>query len=98
MAQIVNYYRTINGTVLDDGDDYYHSYAGRNYWIDDDHIAQDFPPFPGLNSRLDSLVNCWINQLGLGSEEKAALTFACGVAAKQVYTSSAAGTFGVNQG
>ena len=31
------------------------------------------------------------------ANEKAAITFACGVAATQVYTSSVSGTFGVNQ-
>jgi len=97
MAQIVNYYATINETVFTDMDDYYHSYAGRNYWIDDEYEDLDFPPFPQLNMYLDTLVESWQNQTSLKDNEKAALNFACGVAAKQVYTSSASGTFGVNQ-
>lgn len=97
LAQIINYYETINESVFTDADDYYHSYAGRNYWIDDDFVAIDFPSFPQLNTYLDTLELCWQNQAPLKENEKAAINFACGVAAKQVYTSSIAGTFGVNQ-
>jgi hypothetical protein len=95
---IVNYYETINETVFTDmEDDYYHSYAGRNYWIDDDFEEQDFPSFPDLNAYLDTLEICYENQSSLKENEKAALTFACGVAATQVYTSEVSGTFGVGQ-
>jgi hypothetical protein len=98
MAMILNYYETVNGTEFNDAqDDYYHSYAGRNYWIDDDYIAIDFPCFPDLNAYLDTLTQCYATQTPLKASEKAALTFACGVAATQVYTSSISGTFGVNQ-
>jgi hypothetical protein len=98
MAMIVNYYETINDTYFTDvQDDYYHSYDGRNYWIDDDYEEIDFPSFPILNAHLDTLTSCYLNQSPLKANEKAALTFACGVAATQVYTSSISGTFGVNQ-
>lgn len=97
MAMIVNYYETINDTYFTDDDDYYHSYSGRNYWIDDDFEEIDFPSFPILNAHLDTLTSCYLNQSSLKANEKAALTFACGVAATQVYTSSISGTFGVNQ-
>ncbi|MBL7104149.1 MAG: C10 family peptidase [Bacteroidales bacterium] len=97
MAMIVNYYETINDTYFTDDDDYYHAYAGRNYWIDDDFEDLDFPSFPTLNAHLDTLTNCYINHTTLKPDEKAALTFACGVAAHQVYTSSISGTFGVSQ-
>jgi hypothetical protein len=97
MAQVLNYYKTINQTVFTDNDDYYHSYAGRNYWIDDDHIAIDFPPFPDLNAYLDTITMSFESNSLLKNNEKAALTFACGVAAHQVYTSQGSGTFGVNQ-
>lgn len=97
MAMIVNYYETINDTYFTDDDDYYHSYAGRNYWIDDDFEDHDFPSFPTLNAHLDTLTNCYINHTTVKPDEKAALTFACGVAAHQVYTSSGSGTFGVSQ-
>jgi hypothetical protein len=97
MAQIVNYHARLNGKQFDDTDDYYHSYAGRNYWIDDDHTAQDFPSFPQLNTYLDSLFDKYHHGNGPDSTERAALIFACGVAARQVYTSGASGTFSVSQ-
>jgi hypothetical protein len=97
MAQIVNFHKTINGVVFYDEDDYYHSYAGRNYMIDDDWQTVDFPSFPTLNGYLDTLQMSYNDGTPLKNRDKAALTFACGVAARQVYTSSAAGTFGVNQ-
>lgn len=97
MAQILNYHKTTNSTTFSDNDDYYHNYAGRNYMIDDDADAHAFPTFPQLNSFLDTLNTHY--QLGVPptAQDKAALSFACGVAAKQVYTSEGSGTFGVQQ-
>jgi hypothetical protein len=97
MAQIVNYYQTINATFFTNNDDYHHNYAGRNYWIDDDYIAIDFPSFPDLNAYLDTVTMSFEGGSVLKNSEKAALTFACGVAAHQVYTSQGSGTFGVDQ-
>ncbi|MCB0805292.1 MAG: thiol protease/hemagglutinin PrtT [Bacteroidales bacterium] len=97
MAQIVNYYQTLNETIFDDEDDYYHSYSGRNYWIDDDFEIRDFPSFPQLNAWFDTISGSFETQSPLKPELKAALNYACGVAAKQVYTSSISGTFGVIQ-
>lgn len=97
MAMILNYYENINGTFFTDEDDYHHAYAGRNYWIDDDHVEIDFPSFPVLDAYLDTISQCYVNGDLLKDSEKAALTFACGVAAHQVYTSQVSGTFGVNQ-
>ncbi len=97
MAQILNYYETINNTTFTDNDDYYHAYAGRNYWIDDDCITIDFPCFPDLNAYLDTVTMSFESNSTLKNNEMAALTFACGVAAHQVYTSQGSGTFGVSQ-
>ncbi len=97
IAQILNYLETTNDSHFDDSDDYYHSYDGRNYWIDNDHVAMDFPSFPELNIALDILADHYANQIPADDNDKAALTFACGVAAEQVYTSSVSGTFGVGQ-
>lgn len=97
MAQILNFHETTNNTQFDDNDDYYHNYAGRQYWIDNDHVARNFPSFPDLNSYLDTLNDHYANNITLTNNDKAALTFACGVAATQVYTSGGSGTFGVNQ-
>ena len=97
MAQILNYHRTTNHTVFDDGDDYYHNYAGRTYWIDNDYAANGFPSFPELNVFLDTLNVHFQNHILPTDQDKAALSFACGVAATQVFTSEGSGTFSVNQ-
>ena len=97
MAQIMNFHSTTNGTHFSDEDDYYHNYAGRQYWIDNDYEYADFPSFPELNASLDSLSEHYLNSSALTNDDKAALTFACGVAARQVFTSQGSGTFGVDQ-
>ena len=97
MAQIINYHRTTNNTVFDDGDDYYHNYQGRTFWIDNDFALHGFPSFPQLNTYLDTLNSHYQNNIALTNQDMAALTFACGVAATQVYTSQGSGTFAVSQ-
>jgi len=97
MGQIVNYHQTTNDVIFSDQDDYYHNYDGRKYWIDNDYVALDFPSFPMLNAYLDTLETHYINQQNLTNNDMAAMTFACAVAAKQVFTSSGSGTFGVSQ-
>ncbi len=97
MGQIVNYHKTLNGTRLDDTDDYHHTYGGRNYWIDDDWEENGFPSFPTLNTHLDTLEYKMMYYKNLNNDDMAALVFACGTAAYQVYSTSASGTFGVNQ-
>ncbi len=98
MGQILNYHETLNGTNFDDGDDYYHSYgSGNQYWIDDDHEARGFPSWDSLNTWLNSMEYAYQVQLPITTEMKAALSFACGVAAHQVYTASVSGTFGIDQ-
>jgi hypothetical protein len=97
LAMIIHYQRNLNGTRFSDLDDYYHSYAGRQYWIDDDSQGWDFPAFPVLNQYFDSIEMKFPKHDPLSNEEKAALVFGCGVAAGQVYTSQVSGTFGVDQ-
>lgn len=97
LAMIIHYQRNLNGTQFSDQDDYYHSYAGRQYWIDDDAQDWDFPAFPVLNQHFDSIEMKFPKHDPLSNEEKAALVFGCGVAARQVYTSQVSGTFGVDQ-
>jgi hypothetical protein len=97
MAQILNYRERINGTRFDDGDDYYHAYGGNSFWIDNDYVTYDFPSFPELNAYLDTLVGHYQSATPLTDQDKAALTFACGTAATQVYNAAGSGTFGVDQ-
>ena len=96
MAQILNYHQTTNNILFNNSDDYHHSWTN-NYWIDDDYETYDFPSYPQLNSYLETLVLHYQNQETVTDQDKAALTFACGVAAKQVYSSNISGTYNVNQ-
>jgi hypothetical protein len=97
MAQILDYHRTTNQVEFDDSDDYYHNYAGRQYWIDNDYLQYQFPSFPELNDYLNTLSEHYFWEMPITNTDKAALVFACGVAATQVYTSQGSGTFGVAQ-
>jgi len=98
MAQIVNYHEDINNTLFDDSDDYYHNYgAGNQYWIDNDHETWGFPSFDSLNTWLESLGYAYQCHLPVSNEMKAALCFASGIAAHQVYSASVSGTFGIEQ-
>jgi hypothetical protein len=97
MAQILNFHNTTNNILFNDQDDYYHNFAGNQYWIDNDYITYDFPSFPQLNSYLTSLQNKYETYVPPTNTEKAAIVFACGVAAQQVYSASVSGTYGVNQ-
>lgn len=97
MAQILNYHRTTRNVQFSDDDDYYHNYAGNSYTIDDDYEEYDFPSFPELNSYLDALQYNYDNEIPLTDDDKAAINFACGVAAEQVYNPGGSGTFGVDQ-
>jgi len=97
MAMIFDYYKTTNNVMFNDSDDYHHIYGGNNYWIDNDNVSYDFPSFPTLNEYLATLNSHYQNQTPTTDTDVAALTFACGVAAKQVYSSQGSGTYGVNQ-
>ena len=100
MGQVLNYLQTTQGTRFDDGDDYFTgNYIGRQFHIDDDWDAYDFPSFPQLNEMLDSVDSTFKRGEELNGSLAAAVIFACGVACKQVYSASdyGSGTFSVNQ-
>ena len=100
MGQIINYLQTTQNTRFDDADDYYSSYAGRNFHIDDDWETYSFPSFPQLNEVLDSVDAAFQRHEELSGELAAAVVFACGTALTQVYTASGSygsGTYAVNQ-
>lgn len=97
MAQIINYLKTTQNTRFDDADDYHHNYAGRNYYIDDDWDSLAFLSFPDLNVWLDSIDILYQSGTDASGASAAALTFACGTACVQVYTSAGSGTFSVDQ-
>jgi len=97
MAMILDYHATIQGTAFGAGDRYYHNYAGNAYWIPDAHEQYGFPDFPVLNGYLATLTQHWDDGTPLTNTDKAALVFGCGTAARQVYSASGSGTFGVDQ-
>ncbi len=97
MGMILNFHKTTNNTQFTDDDDYYHNYANRTFHIDDDYAANGFPSFPDLNKYLDTINMHWQNNEAITNNDKAALSFACGVAATQVFTSEGSGTFAVSQ-
>jgi hypothetical protein len=97
MAQILNYHNTTMNVQFNDGDDYHHNYGGNNYYIDNDYVTFGFPSFPQLNSYLTTLQSHYENHIAPTNNDKAAITFACGVAATQVYAAGGSGTFGVSQ-
>jgi len=98
MAQILNFHHTINNTRFSDADDYYHNFgSGNQFWIDNDWEARGFPSWPKLNEYLDTLDYHYTNEIPLTNTDKAAITYSCGVAARQVYSPSVSGTYGIDQ-
>ncbi len=98
MSMIVDCLMEVNETRLDDNDDYYHSFgAGNQFWIDDDWMQFGFPYFDSLNLYMDTIQMNYLNHKPLENIHKAALTFACGVALKEVFSSSISGTYGIEQ-
>ena len=96
MGQILNYHRTTNHTKFLAQDRYFHNYTNQ-YWVDDDWAEFQFLSFEQLNIYLDSIETKYASGRELTSDEKAALSLACGFACKTVYSSAGSGTFGVNQ-
>lgn len=97
MAQIVNFHKTLNNVSFSNQDDYFHNYASRQFKIDDSCNERVFLCFSDLNNFLVAIEDNFANNISLNNEQMAALSFACVVAANQVYTSEGSGTFGVNQ-
>lgn len=97
MAMILDYRRTIEGTKLEPADRYRHAYAGNVYWVPDAAVQYGFPDFETLNGLLETVTLHWSTGTALTNVDKAALVFACGVAARQVYSAAGSGTFGVSQ-
>ncbi|MBU1072522.1 thiol protease/hemagglutinin PrtT [bacterium] len=97
MGMILNYHESTRGMKFDDGDRYWHNFAGKAYWIPDAAAEYDFPDFVTLNGYLTTLTGHWTAGVPPTGTDMAALVFACGVAAHQVYSASVSGTYGVDQ-
>lgn len=97
MGQIVSYNSALNGTQFTTTDAYHHNYGSNNFWIDQDSTTYSFPGFYTLNNYLKECSHHFRYNENLTNQDKAAITFACGIAAHQVYSSQGSGTFGVSQ-
>ncbi len=98
MSQILNCGNTINNTRFDDSDDYWQNFGpGNQYWIDNDWEEHGFPNFSTLNEYLEVLEENYAGNKPPSEDEIAALTFACGTALKQVYSSQISGTWSIEQ-
>ena len=91
MAMIVDYHRQTNNTSFSQEDNYVTPYG---YSIGVDHASWDFLSFPEINSYISQIQSCYDSDTALDDTLKAALIFACGVAAKQQsYTDAGSGTY-----
>lgn len=97
MAQIVFFHGTINSTQFSNADDYSHNYGANSYRVDDDYEKYGFPCFDSLNVYLNRVQTLMDDNSTETDFIKSTLSFACGVAAKQVYGSQGSGTFSVSQ-
>ncbi len=91
MAQIVNFHEYIGSASFSDTDDY--TTWSQGIHIDDDHEERDFPSFPELNVYLDTLRYHYENNITLTNDDKATLSFACGVSVEMDYSSSGSGAW-----
>ena len=91
-AMIIDFHEYIGGATFDDSDDYYSGW-GWSLRIDDDHEERDFPAFPVLNEYLEEVEEHYNNNIPLTNQDKAALSFACGVSVEMSYSSDGSGAW-----
>ena len=88
ITQIMQYHHFIGEPSFTDSDDYYSTYTNPSIHIDDECNQYDFPSFPELNVFVDDLKDNLESYAPLTNDDKAAISFAFGVAAKVDYCSS----------
>lgn len=86
VAQICNYYKHWNYTLVD-SDRYTSDNNHFECEIDLDATIHDFPDFDTLNGYLDVVVDKYNNNEALTDDDKAALSFACGILVHIGYSS-----------
>ncbi|MBN1971328.1 MAG: C10 family peptidase [Candidatus Delongbacteria bacterium] len=97
MSMILYYLKNFTSYDFGESDRYHHNYGGNNFWVDDDHENYDFPDFETINNKMAEIQSKFDSQTALSNEDKAYMSAVCGFAAKQVYSSSVSGTFGIDQ-
>ena len=90
MAMIIDFHETIGNVSFNDSDDYH---SGDGGYIDNGHESRDYPTFPELNVMLDELAGHYENDISLTGQDKAALSFACGIAVEMYYSSDGSGSW-----
>ena len=90
MAMIIDFHETIGNVSFNNSDDYH---SGDGGYIDNGHDDRDYPDFPELNGYLDELSNHYGNGVTLTGQDKAALSFACGIAVEMWYSSDGSGAY-----
>jgi hypothetical protein len=93
MAMIIDYHRHVGNVFFTDADDYYSGYSYPYIHIDNHYLQNDFPNFPQLNVYLNDVKNRYLNNQVLTGTDKAALSFACGIATEMSYSSNGSGTW-----
>ena len=91
MAMIVDFHEYVGNVHFTNADDYWSGWY--DFKIDDDHDERDFPSFPELNGYLDVLKNHYQNNIPLTNQDKAALSFACGISVEMSYSSEGSGAY-----
>ena len=90
MAMIVDFHKYIGNLSFNDYDDYN---SGGGGYIDNEHDSRDYPSFPELNEYLNTLRIHYQNEEPLTPQDKAALSFACGISVEMYYSSSGSGAY-----
>lgn len=90
VAQILNYHKHWDYT-FEDSDIYISDYNSFECEIDTDAALYNFPDFTTLNGYLDEVVYKFSNNIVLTDNDKAALSFACGILVQMGYSSIGSG-------
>ncbi len=92
IAQICHYYEHWNYTFTE-SDRYTSNKHGFSCEIDLDASLHDFPDFPTLNAYMDDVVYKYDNHDDLTDNDKAALSFACGILEQTSYSSKSSSAY-----
>ena len=89
-AMIVDFHGYIGEPNFNSSDSYYSNYSMH---IDNDHEELDFPSFEELNDYLDILDTHYETNSEITSQDKAALSFACGIMVEMGYSADGSGAW-----
>ena len=93
MAMIVDFHKYVGELSFNSSDSFSSGYGYPQIHIDADHEDNDFPSFEELNGYLDILDTHYETNTPLTSQDKGALSFACGIAVEMNYASDGSGAY-----